>query len=227
MARWRILVLTLGIALSFGCSRQAADNGNSSRILIQAPGGHGKVGALSFPVNRKACYGINVTGNGIEGAAGTTCSPSTGVIAGFVEPGQQISAAVPQGSDRTLELYVYLLPENDSSSCPGMSPAFSATQLLNIYRVAKVEGLSLNKPEQVIELTAVFPGVNNHLAATFSMPATCTAAALPGNGSNPYNFHVSTGMTMATGGTYKMQGRAHGSAPAQTASGGAYKLIKK
>lgn len=226
MVRWRILVLVIGISLSFGCSRQAADNGNSSRIVIQAPGGQGKVGALSFPANRKACYGINVTGDGIDGAVGSVCSPATGVVAGFVEPGQQISASVPQGSNRKLELFVYLMPENDNSTCPGMSPTFSASQLTNIYSVAIVNGLSLNKPEQIVELTAVFPGVANHLAAAMSMPATCVAAP-GGNGSNPHNFHVSAGTQNATGGIYKLQARAHGGPGAKEASGGTYKLIKK
>ena len=80
-------LLLVAIALSgiSGCNPAPA-KGESSIIRIITPNSQGKVGDLTgLPASRKACYGINVTGPGIEGVADSQCHPETGIIGGFVD----------------------------------------------------------------------------------------------------------------------------------------------
>src|SRR5262245_28018816 len=86
------------------CSRLVENR--SLKMTIQAPQ---KVGAFAaIPVDRKPCYLANITATGIAGSVATTCSPATGILAGFVEAGQVIGVTVPSGTNRTVDLYMLL-----------------------------------------------------------------------------------------------------------------------
>lgn len=223
MARCLKLIFTCGLLFALGCDRPT---GKSTKITIQAPAAHGKVGALAaLPANRKACYGVNLIEPEVTGTPATQCNPRMGIVAGFKESGEQISVSVNKGSGRTLELYLFLEDTGANDPCPPMGQVLTPAQLLNTYLIGTVSNLTIEGTEQIVEITAVFPGVANYLAQTMAMPATCTVAANP-IGPNP-KFSVSSGMQMAVGTGVKLKARLGAAAPAQTLTGSGHKLIIK
>lgn len=196
-----------------GCSRTVSSS--HSKIRIQAPAASAKAGALStLPANRKACWGANITGLGVNGVDGTTCSPATGVVAGYKLSGEEISAQVSKGSNRKIDLYVYLMPENDNGNCPVMTSSFAQAQLKDIYLVGTTTADFVADTTEV-DISAVFPGLVNNVAVSNAMPATCTAVSVK---TKPTDFEISAGakfaieqgQTAATG--YKVIGRVGSSA---------------
>lgn len=182
-----------------GCSRPLT--GDLSKISIQLPTEQhlGKIGALSsLPANRKACFGVNVTGPGISLSGANTCSPKTGVLAGFAEPGQVIEAKVPRGSDRSIKLYVFLQEVGQNIPCPTFAKTMTPTQLLNTYLVGTKEKVNLSAPEVTVSITMSFPGLSQNLAQQLSLPNTCTnedsMTSLPG-----FGVSSAAGQTIGTG----------------------------
>lgn len=80
---WKAVLLGASMAtvvVTSGCDRGL--KGDSGRIVIQAPETFGKVGALAaLPLNRKVCYGVNVTNAGLI-ASTSTCSPPSEILVG-------------------------------------------------------------------------------------------------------------------------------------------------
>lgn len=204
-------ILILCWLCAIACSRPL--NKDSSRLSIRAPGhpgqlGKAEAGSLStIPTNRKACYGVSVSGQGIPGTAGTTCSPKSGVVAGFVEPNGLLELNVPQGTGRKVDLYLFLMKPGETGPCPQMAGAFSAAQLLQTYFMGDAPNVSLSKEVEVVTIKATFPGVNNYLARQNELPASCTAGVpqIP----NPSGFHVSSSYQVSTDGanTIQLKGR--------------------
>lgn len=219
----RVLTLLLIISVSlFGCDRPV--DGKSTRIRIQAPEAYGKVGALSTPAGRKACYGVSISGEGINGTPASNCSPQTGQVVGFVEAGKEIQASVNKGSGRKVELYVLLKAAGDNTACPSMTGAFSAHQLLNTYLVGSVSNLNLDSDEVVVEITASFPGEANHLAAQMALPATCTASIQQSYRSG---FRVTAGRETLTGTGLILKARAGSTLESKELTGTGYILKVK
>lgn len=196
MECWRkitiLCVAFFGVGLFTACNRPLSNE--FSTLTIKAPQANalGKVGALAaLPANRKACYGVNVTGPGILMNRGNACSPETGVIAGFIESGQIIQASVPQGVDRKIELLVYLQAVGENLPCDQLGPAFTAGQILNTYIVGKATGVNMGQPVVEVEITLNFPGLANHIKQQLSLSDSCFVATNPSVGNS--GFQISTG----------------------------------
>ena len=228
MARWRTLVLTSGIFFALGCSRPVSTN--STKITIRAPSSLGKIGAMAAMPAGPTCYAFNVSGPGISPKFATIGCGSTpiatgldiGLFSAFVLPGAgDISLEVPQGSGRKIELFAYF---PTSGQCDFDKDHLTKTMLANTYKVGSVENVVIQGTQQIVEITANYPGNANHLAANITFPATCSTASAPsGHG----GFHISTGMQEATGTGFKLKARIGSIQGAKTLSNANYKLYVK
>ncbi len=217
----RLLVLTSFSIIALGCSRPISES-SFSTVSIQMPKGLNKLGALAaMPGDRKACYGINVTGPNIPTRKGNICSPVTGIIAGFAEPGAVLETQVPKGRDRKIELLAFLQDVGQNIPCPLFGAAMSVKQITNTYSVATVFNVDMSGDVTVVEMTADFPGTSNHIAQQQSLPLSCGSA----DGPNIPGFHVSAGSETATGGGFRMVSRTGRPAGRQTASGGGFRMV--
>lgn len=216
---------------SAGCQR-APVNGGSGRLIIRAPKSlnafnkTGGVGSMaSMPSDRKACYGVRVTGKGIDDGATSQCNPLSGIRVGFVEPGKEIVVQVPKGPGRTVELYAYLLPTGSSDACP--SQAFQSDlkpeYVVATYKIGVAPNLEVAQ-DTPVDIVASFPGVSNTIASDLSLPAACTAVT-PAPSNNRPGLDVSSGKGVAVGATYRVIGSAGVLPPRQTATGSTYKLV--
>jgi len=228
MERWLVLIL-ICVSFSLGCSRQV-EQGGRSVITIRVPSAKntfnksGGVGAMSaMPSDRKACYGINVTGPGIQGPS-NMCHPSAGIMAGFVEPGVEVSVEVPKGPNRTIELVAYLQNTGDNLPCPGYSPNMPPARLAATYKVGSAV-TDVTGPTTEVTITADFPGLANTVASQLSLPASCTVAATPTN--NTPGFDVLSGGGFANAGTINLSARIGAVKPGSEATNGTIVLKRK
>ncbi len=230
MERWLVLIIISAFML--GCQRDKP--GGSSTITIQVPRAAntanktGGVGAMSaLPTDRKVCYGINVSGPGINGESGNSCSPPTSIRAGFVEPGSEVSVSVPKGSNRVVHLFAFLGEPGQTSPCPEFASNLSPSQLVHTYKIGTATNIDISADQTVVEITADFPGLSNHIAAQLGLPATCTAGATPPAGRPGFSAGSGGGKATDVGNTvtmYSSFGRAHSG---QTAVGGNITLKTK
>ncbi len=200
----QFLIAGFLLILISGCTRKT---NKPSTISIRAPAESShKVGALSaLPAGRKACYGVNITGPGIPKTAATSCSPETGVVAGFVNPGDLIEAQVERGSNREIKLFIFLQNLGENNPCPQMGASFAASQLSQIYLVGTTSNIEISQEVQTVNIEANFPGVAQNIAVTSSLPSTCVAANPQTSGRR--GFRVATASQFATGTGIKMIGR--------------------
>lgn len=210
------LITTVAIALiglgSSACTKKN-ENSGSSVISLSVPdvGGSAKgtnanqkVGSFAaLPANRRACFGINVIADDIP-AIGTECSPKMGIVAGFVESGGTIQVEVPRGENRTFELYLYLLPDGETMSCPTMGKTFAAADLPKLYNLGSTPNIAIRNAVEEVTITASFPGLTQSLLATNSLPSSCGAVAAP---STPPKQRTSAASGVAIGGSIKLIGR--------------------
>lgn len=216
----RLLVLILSASFVIGCSRSVPESSFSS-VSIQVPKGLNKIGSLAaMPSNQKACYGVNVTGPGIPNSRGNTCSPNTGIIGGFAEPGAVLETSVPKGRDRKIELFAYLQPVGQNLPCPKFGKSMSVSQTTNTFVVGTVYNVDMSGDVTVVEITADFPGLTNHIAQQQSLALNCGTS----DGQNRPGFHVSGGAQTASGGGFRMISRAGRPTGQQSASGGGFRI---
>lgn len=201
---------------------------SSSTITIQLPSKQAtsqKVGAFSaLPANRKPCFGVNVLAGDLKDVPASTCSPRTGIIAGFAEAGQTLEVTVPRGDGRDFELYMYLMAENDNSTCPAMNAQFAPTQLNKIYYLGAARNVGIHGDNVDVTINASFSGIANTIANQNSYPASCivadTTQTVP-------RFHVSNGAQVATGGAMKLSARIGKTVSGPSASGGGMRIEKQ
>lgn len=221
---WKIVLLGASMATAVavsGCDR--ALKGDAGRLIIQAPQSLNKVGALAaLPANRKVCYGVNVTGAGITPNA-ASCSPPTGVLAGWIEPGKEIIVSVPKGTGRKVELYIYLLPENQNLPCPLLGKTVPGNQIKDAFLVATANNITVSDQTDPVMMTLNFQGLTQHLGVEYSLPASCTAGS-GGGGSGPVGFGTSTAAGEVTGTGMKMYGRVGQPQDGKVLSGAGIKL---
>jgi len=164
------LIIVMASALSVACTR--GDKKDSTKIRISAP--QGKLGALvAVPGDRKPCFAVNVTAEDITGYAGDSCSPATGVLAGFAESGAPIQAIVRSGSKRNVALLMLLKASGDTSACPVLGTKIEAADLEHTYLIGEATNLSLSGPSQEVTIDAVFPGVEQNLAVQLGYSPSC------------------------------------------------------
>lgn len=147
--------------------------------------------------------------------------PAFGALAGFVESGGLLDLTVPRGTNRQIELYLFLMNAGDNGACPGLGK-FTSSYFSNIYKVASLSNVTLSKSVEVVEIDAVFPGETQNLAVQMSIPATCTAGAPP----NPYGFSISATSETVTNGSISLTGHI-GSAPVASVTNGGVTLNVK
>lgn len=203
-------------------------NASTSTITIQLPSKQStaqKVGAFAaLPANRKPCFGVNVLASDIKETPASTCSPRTGIVAGFAEAGQTLEVTVPRGDGRDFELYMYLMAENDNSACPSMVAPFSPTQLSKLYYLGAAINVGLHSDIVDVTINASFTGLTSTVANQNSYPASCIIAD---NNQTVPRFHVSNGAQTATGGTMKLSARIGKPASGPAASGGGMRIEKQ
>lgn len=203
-------------------------NGSTSTITIQLPSRQAttqKVGAFAaLPANRKPCFGVNVLAGDIKETPASTCSPRTGIIAGFAEAGQTLEVTVPRGDGRDFELYMYLMAENDNSACPAMLAPFSPAQLSKIYYLGATTNVGLHSDTVDVTINASFSSLTNTVANQNNYPTSCIVADVT---QTVPRFHVSSGAQVATGGAMKLSARVGKPANGATASGGGMRIERQ
>ncbi|HMN67679.1 MAG TPA: hypothetical protein PKC28_03990 [Bdellovibrionales bacterium] len=232
MARWLLIIFLSLTALA--CARQAPEDGASS-VVIQAPapsnalnkfGGVGSMAAL--PSDRKACYAVVVSGEGIASPSLGTCSAVNGVFAGFVEPGAQLEISAPRGTRRKIELLAYLQDPGQNVACPEFKGSMTPEQMLRTYSVGAAMNVDLLAATVTVEIMTSFPGVANHIASQLRLPASCSTPTLPGDQvGGRAGFHFSSGAGVAGGGGYRVKARFSGLPGTKTLTGPGYRLIVK
>jgi hypothetical protein len=230
----RILFLILISAGALACNRQITDSGTRSTIAFRVPkspqefakAGGDATAFATIPTNRKACYGFSVSGPGITNNGHDTCTPDTGVIAGFKSAGEELSADVPRGLHRQIDVYMYLMKPGDTGACPAMGVKFSAAQLVLTYYIGGASDVTLQKDVEPITIIPEFQGVSQYLAHQLNYDATCTAGVVPIP--NRTGLHLDADRTVASGGSIKLYGRVGKAASGTKLSGGNYilKVVK-
>jgi hypothetical protein len=221
---WKFLFLLI---LLNACTRAGKEN--SASIVIQTPSRQqlaaksGLQAMAALPIDRKLCYGVSIKGFGIPGFAGSNCAPETGVVAGFIEEGSTIEAIVPRGENRTIELYVYLMPAGNTSACPAMGQNLQGKSLSSTYLIGSKTGVALLNDIETVEIGVDFPGIANNMASQLNTPATCTPGVSPSN----KNFHVSTAAGTVSGGGFKLRARIGRPNSGTKAIGSGYQLHGK
>lgn len=210
-----LLVGGLILLMISGCARKKAEQ--DSRVSIRTPSTPllGKSSSLaasdkSVVGTRKECYAVSVTGPGIAGTAGhtaaaPTCSPETGLIAGFVGNGQELSLEIPRGDKRKFELYLFLQKEGEDNPCPTMGATIPKSLLMQTYLIGTTEDVSLLSADSVVDIRMNFPGYPNNLAKQMELPYSC----LPQNAESGHlNFQISSSRGYSSGAGLQMKARA-------------------
>lgn len=220
MVERNLLLYTTLFFLAVACGRGVSENSSSS-IVIRTPSSIASsgVGAMAaIPAGRAACYGINILGVG--SSHGDSCSPPTGILAGFVSAGDTVTAQVPSKSNVKIQLFMYLKAVGSSDPCPALLPFIPAEQLDDVYMVGETSNVYVDGANMAVTINGTFPGVSQNIAQTFSIPSSCIAS----NSAGPTSFSVSAGAQTMTGAGFSMTARA-GKPMNQTLTGAGFKLI--
>jgi hypothetical protein len=213
-----LLLLSFSLVM-LGCQREAV---KKSSVTLQMPKAE-KLSALSsWPSDRKACFGVNVSAIDIKPNV-SSCSPDTGITGGYVEAGATLEIPVPLGKSRKFDLYLYLQPVGQNNPCPTMGLNLAGANLINTYLIGTATA-DISQ-DTAVAIDASFPGLSQNIAAANSMPSSCTAGSTPAQ-SDP-NFHVNSGSGIATGSGYILKGKIGASVSGQTLTGTGYKLKVK
>jgi len=161
-----------------------------------------KVSSLSnaFPTNRKLCFGVNVLGSGIP-ESNPSCSPTLGLVGGFIEDGQILNLQVPRGTGRTIDLYLY--SQQLGQPCP-QTTNLNSLNLQLIYKIGSATNVDTSKDETAVKIDAQYPGDASHLASNLSLPASCTSSFAQSPG---IKMNLAIGQAV-NGNNYKMKIRA-------------------
>lgn len=218
----RTTLISFTIFLSLmGCSRKPME---LSKVSIEMPSVHGKVGALAaLPVGRVACYGVSISGSGINSIPASTCAPALGATFGFVPAGGTLYAEVSKGTSRTFDVYLYLQPTGENNPCPNMGSAFANLSSQNLYNIGTLASVNLEKDVENITITTTYPGDANHLYAVNAYSSSCLpVVTAPRSG-----YQISSSMGVTTGTGYILQGRVGRVVNGPELTGTGYKLRLK
>lgn len=218
----RLLVILMPLIFLLSACDRARNS--QSHLVIQTPTNEqllkSKVSAYAtIPINRKKCYGVNIYGPGIETAT-HSCSPSTGVVSGFVEEGASLEAIVSRGSQRTIELYMLLLPAGSTEPCPKMNPTLTSTQALATYLVGTAQNIDLLSDTQTVTIDVEFPGVKSPIARQFTANANCGLQVPTGK----IGWQVSNGSGTAQSSQFILKAQIGRPTPGSSSSGGSFIL---
>ena len=167
-----LFIVFLGAA-SLSCTRSKS---TSSKVILDTSAVH-HVGAQStFPADRKVCYGVNVKGPGLEPfqPPQNACHPHRQIFMGFIESGHELHIEVPNGPERKVELYAYLLESGVNGPCPPWSETMDYSK---VYRVGETaHPLELSGGDVSLEMTATYPGEGSDLKSQLGLATDCSSA---------------------------------------------------
>ena len=200
-------------------------NGNSSSLIIQTPtrqqlSKSGLQAFASLPTDRRICYGVSIKGSGVDGFAGSECSPATGAVAGFIEEGGALELFVTKGENRTIELYAFLMPALSTDACPTMGQNLTGDGLRSTFLIGSKSGVSVLADTETVTILIDFPGLNNSLASQMSVPDSCT----PGLPAPRKGFFVSSGSGVASNANHTLRARIGQPKSGTLATGSGYQL---
>jgi hypothetical protein len=131
-----------------------------------------KASAQSAIDYNKLCFAVNVRGQGIP-AIQNNCDVAAGLRTGAVQPGGVLTVdAVPVGESLTFELYG-LLRNSTSEPCPSVTAQQWNFPLNKIFLVGHISNYKISKEDETLTIDVSLPASSAHLAAAFSLPASC------------------------------------------------------
>lgn len=253
--RYSILFALGGtVLMGAGCQRAAKEG--STAISIQMPSsaaifGEGPSAMSALPAGQKVCFGVSVTGPGINQLQ-ASCSPTVGLVAGFVESGANVELSVPYGTDRNIDLYMYLMNAGESNPCPIMGQNLSGAALAQTYLVGSVSGIALQNEVETVSIPINFIGIDNNIAKHLQLPETClptvsnpvpspgttpspspgtspspSPGTIPGVAVFPSTKRISNAAGVSAGSGIRLSGRINGAAPGVVATAPGIKLYRK
>ena len=179
----RMIFLTISLLFLVACSR---NSDGPSRIQVKIPKGKnssqkslGKgVSAQnlfdSLPANRLQCFAVNVTGTGLP-TVNRSCSPVEGVLSPFVKAGETITLDVDSGTNRRIEVFMFLAPEG-FTTCPEWDDTFRALNGINFkstFSVGAVADIDTQPGDNPVDIVVNFPGLTQHFHAASGVDAVC------------------------------------------------------
>lgn len=176
---WSVLSICVISLLLGACTRGI--HSPSSQIKIELPE-HNQLQNKSlsvnqaFPVDKKACFGVNVTASDLEQTLG--CHPPLSEFSGFVQGGGTLTIDVPQGEGRKFDLYVHFVDQD--KTCPTWDSNFNKNPLnfLKLYLAGSTSNVNLSTEQETVSITLNFPGLQNHVAKTLA--GACSRGKLRG-----------------------------------------------
>lgn len=95
------------------------------------------------------------------------------LFAGFVPVNSDISLAVPSGTGRSIQIFLYL-PPLGTSTCPTVGSSSDAGKLdfTNVYLVGQQNGIDTTSNREVT-VDAAFPGMSNNVTTQQGLAVTC------------------------------------------------------
>lgn len=211
---------------AFGCKRKVD---TAASINIQIPemrGSQKNLSALSFPSTGTLCFIANATASDIKSTQ-DTCLPEIGILSQFGKPGEEIILnSVPSGDNRKFEIYLFIV--SAGQTCPAADfETLIKLDYSKFYSVGMVDGISISKDEETVNIDIAFPGAANSFLPKYSAlgcagnvaPVTPTAEYAPEK--------VNLGGGIITGGSYKIRASVGGNVSSKEITGGSYKIKVK
>lgn len=177
----RLVITSLALASLSACSPKS--NSHSSSITLNLPSaaqlkGSGANSAQKILATNldfaKACFMVNITGDGITDSAKTKCDVPSGVFAGSAAPGGKLEIEVNKGSNRKIEVAAYFR----SSTTEACKTKESINQFDpdSVVRVgSKTTDLLLDR--ETVDIDISLPAVGQTLVTQYNLPAFCSAGS--------------------------------------------------
>jgi hypothetical protein len=153
------------------------DKGDS-RVILNLPSASAlssRVGAFSYSWDR-ACFAMNITAPDINSPEDATCEVHRGIFAGTAAPNSELSASVPRGDLRKLELFAYFR-NSSAEPCPALNGGFGTLDRKKIVRVGVVESFEVANSEVNLTVNVSLPATGTSVVSQYSMPNSCVASA--------------------------------------------------
>jgi hypothetical protein len=150
-----------------------------ARVVLNTPSAsslNSKVGTMSYSWDR-ACYIMNITAPDITSPADETCEVHRGIFAGSVAGNSTLSAMVPRGTLRKLELFAYFR-NSTAETCPAMPAGFGTIDRRKVVRIGTVDSFDVQSDTVNLDVTVSLPADGVSVVSQYSMPvAKCVASA--------------------------------------------------
>ena len=203
-------LLVAAIFISAGCSVNSLPS--TSRMQIQfpenaqslssasktssSPSSAVSASALGFDWNY-VCYMVNVTASDIPVNKAAACDIPLGVFQGSVAPGGKLSIDVPAGTNRNVDVLVYLKTAvNDP--CPNFNSqsGFSTFSRARFFRVGQVSSVDMTAASVQVQVEVSAPATGVSLVSQYRLPSSCSATAAP---EGAFTSRLGSGHALQTG----------------------------